>query len=260
MATPSPPYRMGSPLELLCELAADSIPSMPTTTAVAGAGARNNKKQVPCPLPSPAASETRPLSPPQYSLVGGIDDLPSVKRTSIHALLNATEMDAKDMHAAAGPKQQGHALARRTMVLAPLLLRMVGQPRPAPYPVAAGSSTQAKIQQQQKHIHNHNHDDDHQNLLLLLSESEKKHSCPHHGCGRGFKRLEHLRRHLRIHTGEKPFQCKDCQKTFARSDNLTQHAKVHESSSSSSSMSLSLSPSPVITSAVQQQPLAVVVQ
>ncbi|KAI8366715.1 uncharacterized protein BYT42DRAFT_587650 [Radiomyces spectabilis] len=62
------------------------------------------------------------------------------------------------------------------------------------------------------------------------SQDEKQHVCTHPNCQRRFKRLEHLKRHMRIHTSERPFQCTyaGCQKSFSRSDNLTQHLKTHE--------------------------------
>ena len=52
--------------------------------------------------------------------------------------------------------------------------------------------------------------------------------CPLYSCGRLFKRMEHLKRHLRTHTMEKPFMCTRCGKRFSRSDNLTQHLRTHE--------------------------------
>ncbi|KAF8147834.1 hypothetical protein B0H34DRAFT_833963 [Crassisporium funariophilum] len=52
--------------------------------------------------------------------------------------------------------------------------------------------------------------------------------CPLFSCGRLFKRMEHLKRHLRTHTMERPFTCPRCAKRFSRSDNLTQHLRTHE--------------------------------
>ena len=47
-------------------------------------------------------------------------------------------------------------------------------------------------------------------------------------CGRLFKRLEHLKRHVRTHTQERPYICPLCSKAFSRSDNLAQHRRTHE--------------------------------
>ena len=47
-------------------------------------------------------------------------------------------------------------------------------------------------------------------------------------CRMVFTRSEHLARHIRKHTGERPFQC-HCLKSFSRLDNLRQHCQtVHE--------------------------------
>lgn len=64
----------------------------------------------------------------------------------------------------------------------------------------------------------------------IHSPPSRKYVCSFGTCGRHFKRLEHLKRHFRTHTGEKPYECpvKGCGKRFSRSDNLSQHAKIHE--------------------------------
>lgn len=43
------------------------------------------------------------------------------------------------------------------------------------------------------------------------------------GCTMSFTRSEHLARHIRKHTGERPFTCPFCSKNFSRLDNLRQH-------------------------------------
>ncbi len=49
-------------------------------------------------------------------------------------------------------------------------------------------------------------------------------------CNSTFRRPEHLRRHLRSHTDDKPFVCPDCGKGFARSDTLHRHQLSHQAS------------------------------
>lgn len=44
-------------------------------------------------------------------------------------------------------------------------------------------------------------------------------------CSLSFTRSEHLARHIRKHTGERPFQCY-CNRRFSRLDNLRQHAQT----------------------------------
>ncbi|KAK4548558.1 hypothetical protein LTR36_009468 [Oleoguttula mirabilis] len=66
---------------------------------------------------------------------------------------------------------------------------------------------------------------------------QKSHSCPIPMCGRLFKRLEHLKRHVRTHTQERPYLCNLCNKAFSRSDNLAQHRRTHETSADGSAPS-----------------------
>ncbi|XP_068122394.1 early growth response protein 4 [Hyperolius riggenbachi] len=57
--------------------------------------------------------------------------------------------------------------------------------------------------------------------------NEKAFACPVENCIRSFARSDELNRHLRIHTGHKPFQCRICLRNFSRSDHLTTHIRTH---------------------------------
>ena len=62
-------------------------------------------------------------------------------------------------------------------------------------------------------------------LPLVVSALDKSHVCE--VCQKRFKRLEHLRRHNKTHTGERVFRCDivGCGKWFSRSDNLMAHRR-----------------------------------
>ncbi|PHZ11922.1 uncharacterized protein RHIMIDRAFT_183005, partial [Rhizopus microsporus ATCC 52813] len=53
--------------------------------------------------------------------------------------------------------------------------------------------------------------------------------CGYQQCQWSFKRYEHLKRHMLVHTGERPFACEHpgCTKSFGRSDNLRAHYRTH---------------------------------
>ncbi|KAG9241761.1 STE like transcription factor-domain-containing protein [Calycina marina] len=70
-------------------------------------------------------------------------------------------------------------------------------------------------------------------MMELGPYPHKSHSCPIPTCGRLFKRLEHLKRHVRTHTQERPYICPHCNKAFSRSDNLAQHRRTHDRSDGS---------------------------
>ncbi|KAH3670765.1 hypothetical protein OGAPHI_001281 [Ogataea philodendri] len=59
-------------------------------------------------------------------------------------------------------------------------------------------------------------------------DKKKTHECPL--CHSRFQRPEHVKRHMRSHSSEKPFACPEekCNKRFNRNDNLKQHLrKIH---------------------------------
>ena len=55
----------------------------------------------------------------------------------------------------------------------------------------------------------------------------KSHQCPH--CPYIAKRSDHLKNHIRIHTGEKPYSCEECEQSFTRSDSLSYHMRTKHS-------------------------------
>jgi uncharacterized Zn-finger protein len=57
----------------------------------------------------------------------------------------------------------------------------------------------------------------------VFTSGKKLFICNEQSCGKVFKRAEHLSRHHRMHSGERPYSCQDCDRSFSRSDNLSAH-------------------------------------
>jgi len=54
---------------------------------------------------------------------------------------------------------------------------------------------------------------------------KKQHKCP--DCGATFDKRFSLNRHMKKHTGDKPWQCKHCPKKFAEKSDLKRHVRIH---------------------------------
>lgn len=65
------------------------------------------------------------------------------------------------------------------------------------------------------------------NEVPLKYETERPYVCPHPGCRRSFCRNEELTRHMRIHSGHRPFLCMTCNRRFVRRDHLAKHERTH---------------------------------
>ncbi len=58
---------------------------------------------------------------------------------------------------------------------------------------------------------------------------DKSHICWWANCTKEFKKTTHLKAHILLHQGVKPYQCQnsDCKKSFTRSDELLRHSRTH---------------------------------
>lgn len=130
-------------------------------------------------------------------------------------------------HALFSPSEQGQPVSSMSSAACPRTWIEDCRPGSRPYrkkPVSKKTSTRSvvAIAAPSHRLHpSHNYAPP-----VVVSSLDKHHICP---CGRRFGRKEHLMRHFKTHTGEKPHACtyRGCHKTFSRSDNLKQHIDTH---------------------------------
>ena len=60
---------------------------------------------------------------------------------------------------------------------------------------------------------------------MLTHSDTRDYPCTWEGCSYAFKTKGSLKRHMRRHTGERPFRCELCGRCFGESGALTRHLK-----------------------------------
>ncbi|KAK1904376.1 Zinc finger protein ZIC 3 [Dissostichus eleginoides] len=87
---------------------------------------------------------------------------------------------------------------------------------------------------------------------------EKPFKCEFDGCDRRFANSSDRKKHMHVHTSDKPYICKVCDKSYTHPSSLRKHMKVHESQASESSPAASSgyesSTPPVLVSANTEDP------
>ncbi|KYO18054.1 zinc finger E-box-binding homeobox 2 [Alligator mississippiensis] len=82
------------------------------------------------------------------------------------------------------------------------------------------SYTFAYRTQLERHMVTHKPGTD-QHQMLTQGAGNRKFKCTE--CGKAFKYKHHLKEHLRIHSGEKPYECPNCKKRFSHSGSYSSH-------------------------------------
>lgn len=63
------------------------------------------------------------------------------------------------------------------------------------------------------------------NFIMEQLQQYRRRTC--HICAKVFNSPASMKRHLRTHTGERPYQCQICEKMFSQQSNLWKHVRTH---------------------------------
>ncbi|SMN20173.1 similar to Saccharomyces cerevisiae YJL056C ZAP1 Zinc-regulated transcription factor [Maudiozyma saulgeensis] len=68
---------------------------------------------------------------------------------------------------------------------------------------------------------------DHHLESFHIPKGQSSYQCHWTGCGRTLPTRQKMVRHIRKHSGDKPFKCMECSKCFATKESLKQHGRTH---------------------------------
>ncbi len=63
-------------------------------------------------------------------------------------------------------------------------------------------------------------------FLRFLFSGEKPFQCEFEGCDRRFANSSDRKKHMHVHTSDKPYLCKMCDKSYTHPSSLRKHMKV----------------------------------
>lgn len=64
-------------------------------------------------------------------------------------------------------------------------------------------------------------------MIPLALSGEKPFQCEFDGCDRRFANSSDRKKHMHVHTSDKPYLCKLCDKSYTHPSSLRKHMKVN---------------------------------